>query len=544
MPTPVAMVENTLSPSPGGYDSRVPQPCQKLHGKAPCVACNRLKYLDKQIKSIHGALDRSLKLYQETLDAMNRSHNPALHKLTPDILSRIFHFCIPIVRSEGCLRLSAVEISTPFVLGLVCRRWRQITRETPRLWTRIYISFNPRELSVREDILVEWLNRSKTLPLTIIMSGTRESPAQFTEHSPALLRVNRIIDVLVQYTKRWSHLDLRIPAASFVHLSKIGHAPPNLSVLRLKSLDGGARNYIQFSLHGEKPSPEWVSLLSPTSLKLVEVQWSNVTYVYMPFSAEDCLELLRDAPRIKECRLWWTEEKQSLFWRESTRGFVTSRLQCLAISGMEPQMIVLDSFLDRIKCPLLTTFIWKAPVVPPISFLTFLKRSSCSLQGLQIECFESSDLALITFLEALPTLSSLKLSRSRRWPNTQNASERIFKALASTPAVANAQTLLPNLTSFTYVTNCFFPTWEFIPKIFCGFNNAEGGLVRRIRPLKMLQLDLRDIDIKELVDCIDKQTLLEIITVQRSGSKVQIINKGKLTNAFGLSMKQHGLKVV
>ncbi|KAF8662762.1 hypothetical protein AX16_001120 [Volvariella volvacea WC 439] len=58
----------------------------------------------------------------------------------------------------------------PLVLGLVCKRWRSITLETPILWTYIRLSGNAVRKARYIPSINRWLARSKTLPCEVATS--------------------------------------------------------------------------------------------------------------------------------------------------------------------------------------------------------------------------------------------------------------------------------------------------------------------------------------------------------------------------------------
>ena len=84
-------------------------------------------------------------------------------RVAPEILGQIFLYCLPtgdiVTTNPGC---------APLLVFHVCRRWRRIAGQTPRLWERLHLG---RDFSHEPRTLVPlWLKNSGTLPLDIRFS--------------------------------------------------------------------------------------------------------------------------------------------------------------------------------------------------------------------------------------------------------------------------------------------------------------------------------------------------------------------------------------
>ena len=104
-----------------------------------------------------------------------------IRKLPVETLCAIFSLCLPPHRKQ------ITQCSAPFVLCLVSKAWRDISRQDPTLWTRIHFNI-PSTFPIRHPeginrgILRSLINRACNLPLTVfIIQSHSEIPRRFYE---------------------------------------------------------------------------------------------------------------------------------------------------------------------------------------------------------------------------------------------------------------------------------------------------------------------------------------------------------------------------
>ncbi|KAJ7755218.1 hypothetical protein B0H16DRAFT_1316011, partial [Mycena metata] len=95
----------------------------------------------------------------------------------------------------------------------VCRTWRHIALNTPRLWASLRIRVddwarNPSLCSLR---LAEWLARAKSSPLSFILHRDAwDFGASFPE------RLSAAFPPILALSTQWREVDLRLPAEAFL----------------------------------------------------------------------------------------------------------------------------------------------------------------------------------------------------------------------------------------------------------------------------------------------------------------------------------------
>lgn len=176
-----------------------------------------------------------------------------------DLLAMIFLECLPEDREkvfwcfEWTLDVSSdlqypqpSEKEAPLLLAHVCRHWRQLALDTPRLWTRLFLLFDgkvirsARLLNSQYDALSFWLERSRSLPISIrCVRGDDfiESEPSFRSWSEPEDNYNaarKIVDLLHQHKDRWENVSIDLSEAGLVRFYEPGdHSYPFLKTLEL-----------------------------------------------------------------------------------------------------------------------------------------------------------------------------------------------------------------------------------------------------------------------------------------------------------------------
>ncbi|KAG2132897.1 uncharacterized protein EDB93DRAFT_890285 [Suillus bovinus] len=117
-------------------------------------------------------MDHIENIHRKLLDKKESiQHSMNLHKglvsylwrLPTEILSQIFHYCLPKYNHSSALE-------APMLLTRVCRRWREVAIDIPSLWCSISIGFGRPLCDVEESQISRhdvWFKRSRGCPLSL-----------------------------------------------------------------------------------------------------------------------------------------------------------------------------------------------------------------------------------------------------------------------------------------------------------------------------------------------------------------------------------------
>ncbi|KAJ3755763.1 hypothetical protein EV360DRAFT_49180, partial [Lentinula raphanica] len=172
-----------------------------------------------------------------------KSYRNILHPIRrtpPEVLLEIFSYCVPFVDTTLASAEKIQENNSlntklaPWTFGQVCKHWRFIVLECPRLWSSLSLNVDQflaanlslgRQIEYRAiDLLSNFLRRSKDCPLTIAI------------HS--LQPFSPIFSLICSHSERWSNVLLSLHAGAFPHLSLIKGRLPKLKNLHLRNLGG------------------------------------------------------------------------------------------------------------------------------------------------------------------------------------------------------------------------------------------------------------------------------------------------------------------
>jgi hypothetical protein len=132
--------------------------------------------------------------------------------LPVEITAEIFSLCPPSIEE---LREYAVDCDADWFVSLaptlflgVCRIWREIARETPALWTTLYVRLDTVEYAVAsggiERLIDRWLERAALRPLSIALCARLRE----RESEPNTALPSRMRNVIRRYASRIQYLEL------------------------------------------------------------------------------------------------------------------------------------------------------------------------------------------------------------------------------------------------------------------------------------------------------------------------------------------------
>lgn len=250
----------------------------------------------------------------------------------------------------------------------ICRRWRQVALDTPRLWN--ILIFNE-QASLSK--LQTWLDRSKAAPLHIYLLQGYQVPSVSID--------NELIPLLLQHINHWGSFNYR--SHTYLGLATLLEAleGEEVPLLEKLSLSGGTWHRREFESQ-IAPQPFNGTLSAP---KLVDVKlwsipldWSN-----SPFRNLRAL---------------------SLAWHSRQNVEAVKLEQFLALLQESPQLMKLELALSPLRSDELTTVFNRSGQTPkPVSLP--------SLTILRIRRHRAPDILTLTLrLIHAPNLEELQLS--------------------------------------------------------------------------------------------------------------------------------------
>ncbi|KAJ3782428.1 hypothetical protein GGU10DRAFT_436633 [Lentinula aff. detonsa] len=188
-----------------------------------------------EIDRVQAALDDLLSQKQSIenyIDAHKSLLSP-VRRIPPETLAEIFIHCLPTDSLYAVRNLA----EAPLIFTTICRDWRQIALNTPRLWRSLHF-FLPSRLS--DDVfsrrmagITLWLERSGSLPLSISFhDGYENDPLIISQSRPAM--TVSLIRSLMHFSDRMQDVYLSLSSSSFPIFDNLSPSFPILTSLHVR----------------------------------------------------------------------------------------------------------------------------------------------------------------------------------------------------------------------------------------------------------------------------------------------------------------------
>ncbi|KAK7462969.1 hypothetical protein VKT23_007550 [Stygiomarasmius scandens] len=348
---------------------------------------------------------------------------------------------------------------SPASLLGVCRRWRDVIIETPKLWTRLLIRIPNTQYSklLSQDNIRTWVERSKTHPLKLIIYSPQfSSQLQTGTHHLMEYAGQKLENIFFFYQAddgsgdfyssltRAGELPLLKEASIFV---KGPHASEWWSCLvqkspNLRSLTWGAfPGYL-----------EWYGL---SQIKRLEILW--------PISAAQGLYILACLTDLVELDIRIYNDARFISYNpdlpSSIRNHLSHNLKILRLYPISNSEDI-AAFVNLLTLPLLTTLEIAMTVEnyamtwPQAKILSFLSRSSCSLTRLdlfRLDITEEQAIDLLQHGSIRLTLLDLVISRLEGDRNLTIVGDELLKLLTvPKEPLGDTEPVLPRLNTAVF----------------------------------------------------------------------------------------------
>ncbi|KIM44201.1 hypothetical protein M413DRAFT_9385 [Hebeloma cylindrosporum] len=247
--------------------------------------------MDMEIEDLENIIDR-MALFRARL-AGTRNQRILISHLPNEVMAEIFQFCL--ATSPPANATPPVATTVPFILGAVCKSWRDLAWCLPQLWDTFHCRLSMKKAPIQATLLKEWLSRTNGHLLSIVISvQDRENWEVDCPNIPT-----ECMETLVQYCRRWKKISLTLPQAWHDQLSLVQGNLPNLQSLVL--CPPGRCVFELMEMFSEAPALTELHL-GYYYLRNVVFPWRQLLSVTLASpSIDEALELLRRCPLLRSC---------------------------------------------------------------------------------------------------------------------------------------------------------------------------------------------------------------------------------------------------
>ncbi|KAK0224306.1 hypothetical protein IW262DRAFT_884313 [Armillaria fumosa] len=256
-----------------------------------------LSDLDAKIVDVKDILQQLLRERSQVMDNLSIAKNilHPIRRLPTDVLSHIFLACVqsPVECLFSLLHKDSTNLlEGPWPISHVCRRWRDIAINTPRLWSCISLLF-PIDTSRTLGFMLMlgcFIERLQNLGLTLSVNAEDD----ISEHSALAL--------LLSACHRWKNVALVLPSATFRTLSFCRGSFRSLRYLHAGIIGDGEGYTLSMDplLDAFEYSPNLTHLAFSSTgdpLKICHLPWSQIT-VYDGADGPDDDDSITETPHL------------------------------------------------------------------------------------------------------------------------------------------------------------------------------------------------------------------------------------------------------
>jgi len=421
---------------------------------------------------------------------INHAHSPIIEKIPPEVISTIFEVSLPFAAMNGSHSRDGVQddVYKALVrLGGVCKKWREIARSTPRLWNTVLIHLPVDSKPQYIPLVRDWIARSKSLPLTLIVRGQHWRFMPDYENS-----YEALFNVLANTSKRWRFVNIRL---SEFMTARLFAKTKNLSQIHTLELNDPGALQLELLWTTMRPRPH-TARIRGFSMEQARIDCGILTRVEVgPWGVSDCIELVRSSPMLEVCKFRGVSDDSRLasptniVTHTDKNPYVHPNIRTFDYSG-EKESVRFFSHFSFPSLHALSCHIYYGTFSLPelLEFVNFLKRSCSSLDSLRLygSVLTSCD-ALDHIYKATPTITTLRLSPDEDNDEPDEDEDALAGTLfALSRTTLRSDSLLPRLERLEYsmsIATCF--SWDLAFDSFGPLK--EIGQPSR-RPFKLLEI--------------------------------------------------------
>ncbi|KAI3603787.1 hypothetical protein WG66_006743 [Moniliophthora roreri] len=318
-----------------------------------------------------------------------------LRAMSPEALQSIFQSCVECSEQEEPRpKSSLVPSGMPWVLGQVCRYWRNLALSTSHLWTSVVLdirvqSHDRKTQPISSQTLLLGLQtyRSQNLPLTVTIYCERLK--DYSNHPLMVLICAR--------SQQWRSLRIEGHADMLRGpMSSVRGLLPSLESMSIDLTDGGS--YSRPDEMELAPALRALTLHGFTSIRL---PWHQIKYFQLRSSRERSklvstaytdrvMTTLNQLSDVEVCDLHFDNEIESNLYT-SLSLFQARHLNCNHLTSLTisaSSWCSAPNFIRRITAPKLNSLKITTPFSGWDQLLWLISRSSCKLTELSIRAAE------------------------------------------------------------------------------------------------------------------------------------------------------------
>lgn len=382
--------------------------------------------------------------------------DPITNILPPELSSLIFEHYVK-GEKEAMRCCYNLPRRIPFKLGAVCQSWRRIAWATPSLWTTIRVSLRAEGHPAAAELYREWFRRTNGFPLEVSVDVDIYIRKRWVNFNDSTTAARAVVDILLEYMRQVRWLNLRLVPFEVISLLRTENLPGQPAALSRLELGNIEENISQnkaddaafkvFAGLNPPPSPRYLSLSSSISPQVFNMSWDSLTTVTLEYTSRmvafQIIALSASSLRELDLRAVDGYKDSDNRWHP-TQLVDVPNLRTLFYNNIDASDGVTNGLFEYFNFHHLESFKYWGDIddtnyLPTETMISCIRRSSCRLTTLVLECAELRDMpALVALLRATSDLTTLDITL-----DTVHPAEPLIKALHD--GNRTSQAFLPHL---------------------------------------------------------------------------------------------------
>ena len=370
----------------------------------------------------------------------------------------------------------------PWVLGHICRRWRNISLSMPSLWKY----FPP--IRIGHSNSSKSANRQRRW-VAVLLSRSSGSTISLYLHTSTYSSGLNTLKMIISHSERWEHVSLDI-----YDLFDFGSIRRRLSSLQSLELRMQKRRMIQCDLFGNAPNLTDITLYPRPRFGTFTLPWHQIqSYKDEMTDLYDIGHLLMAFP--SELRtLHFTTDGAFSYAYDPTRDdlghYALPNLTSLTFESFHRNMCP-RGLLDTLTCPNLREVVFLSFSLHDLSLelQNLIQRSACNLQSLVF--FGGSSESLFAILQLTPSLTHLTINDP-----TLTHMEMLTRT-SDGPRIS--WKLIPRLQTLTLIISKAITDFLNLVEIVAARCDPERAQPTALRSLRLRIADDRSFDYTDLL---------------------------------------------
>lgn len=355
-----------------------------------------LSALDDNITQLQAELAK-LQQKRQILHSYSQEHRSLIspiRRFPAEVLGEVFSYCLP----EAWQTSNFSAITAPMLCTHICSHWRAVAISTTKLWSSFSYKDEGRSYVALTTL---WLARAGNCAMNV------KIPSAYVDSRRGPRSILQVLDLLIRHSARWQHVEIYIRPSMVTVISALKNCLPRLKTLLIESR--GVFDQQPVDAFESAPKLRNLHLCVRQQLSFV-MPWAQLDECTVD-SKDPCfaLGILVRTTNLTALRLSSTTFLSSFLPPNIVRHTQLRSLSLCIQHPFGPNILFDYLMLPALQDIYISQVGPLSPWIYQAHLISFLSRSSCSLQKIVLHRLALEPIDLLHCIELSPALVELEL---------------------------------------------------------------------------------------------------------------------------------------